>query len=77
MIKTRNLNVITENGNTYLEGIFTLLDKPNNQNLVYDSKSFSKIVETFRKELNNTPISGELYHPEYDDIRPENAAIWI
>lgn len=77
MNKERKLIPFIESGITYLSGIFTILDEPNERGLIHDAMSFRRIVSNFKSKLLNNKISGEIGHPNYNYVNSEIVSHWI
>ena len=77
MDKRRILNLIKDQDKWKLEGIFTILDTPNEKGLIYETNSFSYNAGKIKGKLLNERITGELNHPSYDEIKDENATHYI
>lgn len=62
----------TEEGLLHLNGVFGMCGVKNNNQRVYETKNYAKMVESMQERLKKAPIPGELEHPSSMNIDLSN-----
>ena len=65
---SQNLQKITKNGKTMLEGVFAEFGKENRNGRVYEEKEYLPHLEYLKKDIANGNLLGELDHPERFEV---------
>ena len=65
---SQNLQKITRNGKTMLEGVFAEFGIENRNGRIYEEKEYLPHLEYLKKDINNGNLLGELDHPERFEV---------
>jgi hypothetical protein len=65
---SQNLQKITKNGKTMLEGVFAEFGVENRNGRVYEEKEYLPHLEYLKKDITNGNLLGELDHPERFEV---------
>jgi hypothetical protein len=69
-----NLQKITKNGKTILEGVFAEFGIENRNGRIYEEKEYLPHLEYLKKDINNNNLLGELDHPERFEVALGNVS---
>lgn len=70
----QNLQKITKNGKTMLEGVFAEFGIENRNGRIYEEKEYLPHLEYLKKDINNGNLLGELDHPERFEVALGNVS---
>ena len=70
----QNLQKITRNGKTMLEGIFAEFGVENRNGRIYEEKEYLPHLEYLKKDITNGNLLGELDHPERFEVALGNVS---
>ena len=65
---SQNLQKITKNGKTMLEGVFAEFGVENRNGRIYEEKEYLPHLEYLKKDIQNGNLLGELDHPERFEV---------
>ena len=65
---SQNLQKITKNGKTMLEGVFAEFGIENRNGRIYEEKEYLPHLEYLKKDIQNNNLLGELDHPERFEV---------
>jgi len=65
---SQNLQKITKNGKTMLEGVFAEFGVENRNGRIYEEKEYLPHLEYLKKDITNGNLLGELDHPERFEV---------
>ncbi len=69
-----NLQKITKNGKTILEGVFAEFGIENRNGRIYEEKEYLPHLEYLKKDIQNSNLLGELDHPERFEVALGNVS---
>ena len=68
------LSTVNENGNIYLEGVFTQFGVKNKNNRIYEEAEVLPHINQLQEKVGKSKLLGELDHPKAFDISLSNAS---